>query len=58
MNTHWENVKLYEANYSWIMILSNYLNLNIKKQGKLIIGINLAMETSYIKTILIFPILV
>ena len=39
-------------------LITNNYTLYIKKRGKFIIGINLAMETSYIRTMSNFPILV
>ena len=39
-------------------LITNNYTLYIKKRGKFIIGINLAMETSYIRTLSNFPILV
>ena len=39
-------------------LITNNYTLYIKKRGKFIIGINLAMETSYIRTMSNFPIFV
>ena len=55
----WFSIFKYRT-YCYIIIISHTNNfiIYIKKKGKFIIGINLAMETSYIRTMSNFPILV